>query len=80
MMAMEWGLLAVGSIDPGKITVRANAAGKMMDGVTMKQNGVSPETMRLMGMLMVPRSATRAAMNPTGNRKPKATKKIRRQR
>ena len=80
MAAIEWGLLAEGRIDPGKTIVRANAAGRINDGVTMKQNGVSPETMRLIGMLIVPRSATRAAMNPTGNRKPSATKKMRRQR
>jgi hypothetical protein len=80
MMAIECGLLAVGRIDPGKTIVFANAAGRMIDGVTIKQNGVSPETIRLMGMLMVPRSAMSEAMNPKGNRKPSATKKILRQR
>ena len=80
MTAIECGLLAVGRIDPGKMIVFENAAGNRIDGVTMKQNGVSPETMRLMGMLIVPRSAISEAMNPNGNRNPRATKKMLRQR
>ena len=80
MGAIEWGCPADDIIEPGKMMVRANAAGKIIDGVTIKQYGVSPDTMRLMGMLIVPRSATSAAINPTGNRNPRATKKMRRQR
>jgi hypothetical protein len=33
--AMEWGLLAVGRIDPGNTTARVSAAGTTSMGMTM---------------------------------------------
>ena len=60
--------------------VFVSAAGTSVMGITMKQKGVSPESIRSMGMLIDERRAMRSQMKPTGNRNPKAMKNTRRQR
>ena len=55
MAAIRRRLPPPGKIDPGKTSVRVNAAGRMSRGIGMKQNGVRPAIISSIGMPMVPR-------------------------
>ena len=75
MAAMPWpDAPPPGAMEPGKTIVRVSAAGKMIVGMGMKQNGVRPAIISSTGMPMVPRMTTRSWMKPIGNSSPSDTK------